>query len=209
MILLFNLHFLWGSAWLFQKTLDWGQFLWEVAGTCSIVSITELLIIRDKNLLFLFHLFLQRQFEIIFSKYFPRNSTLFSLKKLLLWLPVVMEALYGTALKDLSIVSETTILCRQDQLLVFYKVQFKATALESTAAPDVNPGLVSLSFTHHISLALRSDSRLLPKHLTGAFMILLLTLTMKFWSLNNAIFTQLWALSLRGSLNDIRYSGIV
>lgn len=188
MILLFNLHFLWGSAWLFQKTLDWGQFLWEVAGTC-IVSIIELLIIRDKNLLFLFHLFLQRQFEIIFSNYFPRNSPLFSLKKLLLWLPVVMEALYGTALKDHSIVSETTILCRQHQLLVSYKVQFKATDLESTAARDVSPGFVSLSFTHHISLLLRSDSRLLPKHLTGALTILLLTLTIKFLSFNNAIFT--------------------
>lgn len=140
MILLFNLHFLWGSAWLFWKTLDWGQFLWEVSGTCSIVSITELLINRDKNLLFLFDFFLQ--FETIFSKYFPRNSPLFSLKRLLLWLPAVMEALYGTALKDHSIVSETTILCRQHQLLVSYRVQFKATDLVSTAAPDVSPGFV-------------------------------------------------------------------
>lgn len=147
MILLFNLHFLWGSSWLFQKTLDWGQFPSEV-GTCSIVSITVLLINRYKYLLFLFDIFLKRQFEIIFSKYFSRNSPLFSLKKLLLWLRVVMEALYETALQDHSIVSETTILCRQYKLLVSYRVQFKATDLESTVAPDVSSGFVRVCLSH-------------------------------------------------------------
>ena len=41
----------------------------------------------------------------------------------------------------------------------------------------------------YVSLLLRTGGRLLPKHLTGAIMILLLIFTITFLVLNNATFT--------------------